>query len=87
MTLLRRALALVACFLLAACPAAAQQPLVYAYQNITTNTTTTVKSGPGFLHTICLNTAAANGTVTVYDNSAGSGTKIATITSYASVPH
>ena len=30
--------------------------------------------------------AAATGTVTIYDNSAASGTKIGTITSYASVP-
>jgi hypothetical protein len=51
----------------------------YSFTNITTDTTTTVKSGAGFLHTICVNTLAATGTATVYDNTAGSGTKIATI--------
>jgi hypothetical protein len=81
---MRRAFALVVCLLLAACPAAAQQP--FSYQNISTATTTVVKSGPGQLHSICVNTAAANGTITVYDNTAASGTKISTITSYASVP-
>lgn len=50
------------------------------FSNITTATTTTVKSGKGNLHTLCLNTVAASGVVTVYDNTAGSGTKILTIT-------
>jgi hypothetical protein len=66
--------------------AAAQEPLVYAYANITTDATTTLKSVPGYLHTVCVNTPAATGTITLYDNTAASGTKIATITSYASVP-
>ena len=79
-----RALALVLGLLLAACPAAAQQAL-YAYQNITTDATTTLKSGKGYLHTVCVNTPAATGTITIYDNTAGSGTKIGTITSFASV--
>jgi hypothetical protein len=47
-------------------------------------TTTVVKTGPGILHTICINTTAATGTVTIYDNTAGSGTKIGTITAFAS---
>jgi hypothetical protein len=71
---------------LAICPAAAQQPLVFSYKNITTDTTTTLKSGSGYLHTVCVNTPAATGTVTIYDNTAGSGTKIGAITSFASVP-
>jgi hypothetical protein len=66
--------------------AAAQQPLVYAYQNITTGTTMTLKSVPGYLHTVFVNTPAATGTITIYDNTAASGTKIGTITSYASTP-
>jgi hypothetical protein len=74
------------CFALCAVPAAAQQPLVYSYQNITTDTTTTLKSIPGYLHTVCVNTPAATGTITIYDNTVGSGTKIGTITSYASTP-
>lgn len=66
--------------LLAAAPAAAQQQ-TFQYQNIVlaAPTTTTVKSSAGVLHSICLNTQAA-GTATIYDNTAGSGTKIGTIT-------
>ncbi len=38
----------------------------------------TVKSGAGFLHTLTVNTPAASGVVTLYDNTAASGTKIGT---------
>lgn len=50
------------------------------YTNITTATTTTVKSGSGNLMSIIVNKATTTGTVTIYDNTAGSGTKIGTIT-------
>ena len=50
--------------------------------NITTATTTVVKTGPGVLVSIVLNATNA-GTITVYDNTAGSGTKIATISAAA----
>jgi len=50
----------------------------YGYKNIATATTTVVKSGVGILHSIVVNTTAA-GAITVYDNTAGSGTKIATL--------
>jgi hypothetical protein len=63
--------------------AAAQQPQVFAYANITTDATTTLKSVPGYLHTVCINTPAATGTITIYDNTAASGTKIGTITKNA----
>lgn len=43
---------------------------------ISTNTTTTVKSGRGRLHAINITETAA-GAITVYDNTAGSGTVIA----------
>jgi hypothetical protein len=66
--------------------AAAQQPLSFQYQNITTQTTTVIKSSTGYLHTVCINTPAATGTVTMYDNTAASGTKLGTITSFASAP-
>jgi hypothetical protein len=46
--MMRRALVLIFGLLLAACPALAQEPLVFAYANITTDTTTTLKSVPGF---------------------------------------
>lgn len=59
---------------------------VYKYVNIVlaAPTTTTVKSGSGVLHTVCINTPAATETITIYDNTAGSGTKIGTITIFAS---
>jgi hypothetical protein len=50
----------------------------YNHKNISTATTTTVSTGPCVLHAITVNTTTAS-TITVYDNTAGSGTKIATI--------
>jgi hypothetical protein len=44
-------------------------------------TTTVIKSGAGFLHLITVNKSAGTGVITCYDNTAGSGTTIATITS------
>lgn len=49
------------------------------YRNITGNTTVTVKSGNGVIRGISINNNNTGGTVTVYDNTAASGTKIATI--------
>jgi hypothetical protein len=83
LTALRTA-ALALLLALAACAPVFAQQQVYSYQNITTDTTTTLKTGPGYLHTVCINTPAATGTITIYDNTAASGTKIGTITSYAS---
>lgn len=51
-----------------------------SYSNIASATTTVCRSGKGFLSKIVVNTAVANGVITVYDNTAASGTKIATIT-------
>lgn len=55
---------------------------VFSFQNITTNTTTTIKSGAGLFHgfTVNNNGFTTAGTITVYDNTAGSGTKIGTYT-------
>jgi hypothetical protein len=50
------------------------------FTNITTATTTTVKSGDGVLKSIVINAAVANGVITIYDNTAASGTLIGTIT-------
>lgn len=50
------------------------------YVNITTATTTTVKSTKGFLHSIIINTLVASATITIFDNTTGTGTKIGTIT-------
>lgn len=60
------------------------QAEAYAYQNITGDTTTTLKTKPGYLHTITLNAPTATEVITIYDNTAGSGTKIGTITIPAS---
>jgi len=52
----------------------------YNKSNITTATTSTPKSGTGFLHGIMINTPVASGVITIYDNTAASGTIIGTIT-------
>ena len=55
-------------------------PASFAFLNLAANATTTVKTGGGLLHSITLNNAGAGGnTCAVYDNTAGSGTLIATI--------
>lgn len=54
----------------------------FNYSPITTQTTTVIKSGAGFLHGLDY-TATANGVITIYDNTAANGTKIRTITSPA----
>lgn len=51
-----------------------------SYVNIASATTTTVKTGKGTLLAIVVNKPVASSTVTIYDNTAGSGTKIGTIT-------
>lgn len=50
----------------------------FLYKNITSATTTVVKSGTGVLKSITVNTTAA-GTVTIYDNTSAAGTKIGTL--------
>lgn len=52
----------------------------YSYANITGQSTTVAKTGAGILHTITFNNPTATAVVTVYDNTAGSGTVIGTIT-------
>lgn len=52
----------------------------YNYTNITGQATTTIKSGAGFFHSLTINTPIATSIITIYDNTAASGTKIATIT-------
>jgi hypothetical protein len=50
----------------------------YNYTNISTATTTLIKSGVGQLNTIVINNTAA-ATITIYDSLTASGTKIGTI--------
>lgn len=54
-----------------------------SYLGITTQATTVVKSGAGTLDKIVINKTVASGVITIYDNTAGSGTVIATITNPA----
>jgi len=59
----------------------------FSYAHVAAGTaTTTVKSGAGFLHCLSINTkGASSNTLTVYDNTAGSGTVIAVIDTTAQV--
>jgi|ERR1035437_5392478 hypothetical protein len=50
------------------------------YKNLTGNATITIKSGTGVLQSIMINNPGSSGTVILYDNTAGSGTIIATLT-------
>lgn len=54
----------------------------YSASNITAAapTTTVLRTGAGILHTITLNKPTATAVITVYDNTAASGTIIGTIT-------
>ncbi len=55
---------------------------IYSFLNITTNTTTTVKSGAGTFHGFLVNNNGFTtaGTIKIYDNTAGSGTLLGTWT-------
>lgn len=76
------ALLIAAIGFLTALPAAANDPSSpgFNYKNMTSAATYAVKSGQGVIHMVCINTPVASGVVTVYDNTAASGTKIGTIT-------
>lgn len=56
----------------------------YTYANITTTTTTLVKSGAGFLHSITFNKPVATGTVKIDDALTDTTPVIGTITTPAS---
>jgi hypothetical protein len=51
----------------------------YSASNLTTNTTTTLKTGAGLVHCLAVNTGGVTSTATLYDNVAGSGTKLGTV--------
>ena len=57
----------------------------YNYQNITGAATTTVLNRIGILGKIVINNPVAGATITLYDNTAASGTKIGTITLPATI--
>lgn len=52
----------------------------FGYKNITTQATTIVKTGVGFLHAINFNVPLASGVTTIYDGVDTGGIKIGTIT-------
>lgn len=60
-------------------------PTTYNSVNITTATTTLVKSGSGSFRKFCINTPVASSVFTIYDSLTATGTKLATITLPATV--
>jgi hypothetical protein len=60
-----------------------QSALGYRYQNITTNASTQLKTGSGFLHSVTVNNPGTTETLAIFDNTACSGTAIATTGSLA----
>lgn len=48
------------------------------YTNISTNTTTTIFTGKGFLHSIVVNTTA-NGSIKIIDNTSGTTANVGTL--------
>lgn len=50
-----------------------------SYSNVTGNTTATIKSSPGVLMGVMINNNGTDGVLTIYDNTAASGTKIGTL--------
>lgn len=80
--MIRYYFAALAFWLVLCAPAPAQQGQGFQYLNITTSTTTLVKSGAGAVHTVCVNTKGAAASVTqVFDSLTAAGTKIGTIDS------
>ena len=61
----------------------------FEFTNIITQATTLVRTGPGILHAITLNTPVATGTITIYNGiAAATGTLIATVlTPTTTVPY
>lgn len=51
----------------------------WSFTNIITNATTVVKSGAGVLHCVTVNGLGTTETATIFDNTAGSGTKVGTV--------
>jgi hypothetical protein len=59
---------------------AAYNEAPWKYANITGDTTTSLKSGVGILHSITINNPISASVITIYDNTTATGTKIGTIT-------
>jgi hypothetical protein len=54
-------------------------PEQFAYNNLPASSSTVVQTGPGKLHTIVATNVSMGSTITIYDNTACSGTVIATL--------
>lgn len=65
--------------LLWASGADAQQPHT-SYAHITTDATTIIKTAPGVLTSVCVNTATATEVITIFDSPTASGAVIAVLT-------
>lgn len=50
-----------------------------AYKNITSSATTVIKSGVTVLHRVVVNNPGSTWVVAIYDNTAGSGATVATL--------
>jgi hypothetical protein len=83
--MLRLAAAILIWVLLSVPIAAQSGRATYQYKNLTGAGTSTLKSSPGFLHSVCTNTAANTATVTLYDGLTASGTAIGKVTSFTSL--
>lgn len=57
----------------------------FNYAHISTNATTVVKTGHGLLQAVLVNNPGSTATITVYDNTAASGTVIAAFGGMAGV--
>jgi hypothetical protein len=60
------------------------EPVGLSYKHVVNAATTTVKAGPGYLDRIVYNSGSSAATLTLYDNTAGSGTIIGVVTLSAS---
>ena len=56
------------------------------YKELATNSTTTIKTGPGFLQGIVVNNAGTSWTLQIFDSVSGSGTAIGGGTAAFTVP-
>lgn len=60
------------------------EPVGLSYKHVVNAATTTVKAGPGYLDRVVYNGGSSSATLTMYDNTAASGTIIGVVTLSAS---
>lgn len=59
----------------------------FNYLHLATAATTQVKTGPGMLHAIIVNTPISAGTIKLIDNTTGSTVNIGTMTHSGTIPY